>query len=234
MPLQKKMNFSDEIIDAISVDCVVFGFKHGILYALLVKHGQGVTKGEWALPGSWVKYNEDIEASAYRILKAQTSVTKIYLEQFQTFGEVNRYPSKRVITISYYALVNTEDIELHAGVTVSDAQWFDVRKLPKMAFDHRKILDKCFTFLKHKIQHEPIGFNLLPEKFTLLDLQELYEAILGKQLDKSNFRRKLAKMNLLVPRNEIQQNVAHRAAKLFRFDKKVYDKLTEKGFSFEL
>lgn len=228
------MEFSDEIIDALSIDCVVFGFKHGVLYALLVKHGQGVTKGEWALPGGWIKYNEDLEAAAYHILRAQTSVAKIYLEQFQTFGEVNRYPNRRVITVSYYALVNTEDLEIYPGVTVSDAQWFDVRKLPIMAFDHNKILDKCFRFLRHKVQHEPIGFNLLPEKFTLLELQELYEAILGKQLDKPNFRRKLIKMNLLVPSFEIQQNVPHRAAKLFRFDKIVYDKLTEKGFSFEI
>ncbi|MBC7417801.1 MAG: NUDIX hydrolase [Pedobacter sp.] len=172
--------------------------------------------------------------SAYRILTAQTSVSKIFLEQFQTFGDLNRYPSRRVITVVYYALVNTESFDIQPGVTVSDAQWFNVKEIPSMAFDHKEILDKCLTFLKHKIQHEPIGFNLLPQKFTLLQLQELYEAILGKELDKPNFRRKFLKMNLLILGNEVQTNVSHRAAKLYHFDKAVYDKLVEKGFSFEI
>jgi 8-oxo-dGTP diphosphatase len=228
------LNFSDEIIDALSIDCVIFGFKNKSLYVLLVKHGQGITKGQWALPGGWIKYNESVDDAAYRILTVQTSVSKIFLEQFQTFGDLERFPGKRVITVSYYALVNTEDFELHAGVTVSDAQWFEISRIPKMAFDHGTIFKKCFTFLQHKVQHEPIGFNLLPKKFTLLQLQELYEAILGKELDKPNFRRKLLKMNLLIPCNEKQNDVAHRAASLFRFDKKTYDKLLDKGFSFEI
>jgi 8-oxo-dGTP diphosphatase len=228
------MKFSDEIIDALSIDCVIFGFKNKSLYILLVKHGQGITKGQWALPGGWIKYNESVDDAAYRILTVQTSVSKIYLEQFQTFGNLNRFPGKRVITVCYYALVNTEDFELHAGITVSDAQWFDIKQIPKMAFDHNKILDSCFTHLQHKVQHEPIGFNLLPKKFTLLHLQELYEAILNKKLDKPNFRRKLIKMNLLVTCNEKQKDVSHRAAELYRFDKKVYDRLIDKGFSFEV
>ena len=226
------MKFSDEIIDALSIDCIIFGFKNSSLYILLVKHGQGITKGKWALPGGWIKYNESVDDAAYRILTVQTSVSKIYLEQFQTFGDVNRFPGKRVLTVCYYALVNTEDFELQPGITVSDAQWFDVKQIPKMAFDHNYIFDKCFKFLQHKIQHEPIGFNLLPKKFTLLQLQELYEAILDKELDKPNFRRKLLKMNLLIACNEKQNDVAHRAANLFRFDKKAYDKLIDKGFSF--
>ena len=228
------VKFSDEIIDALSIDCIIFGFKNAELYVLLVKHGQGKTKGQWALPGGWIKYNESVDDAAYRLLTAQTSVSKIYLEQFQTFGDVNRYPHKRVITVCYYALVNIENFELHAGITVSEVKWFNIKEIPKVAFDHNKILDKCFAFLQHKIQHEPIGFNLLPKKFTLLELQELYQAILGKKLDKPNFRRKLTNMNLLVLCNEKQTNVAHRAASLFRFDKKVYDRLIDKGFSFEI
>lgn len=226
------MNFSDEIIDALSIDCVIFGFSNGILSVLLVKHGQGVTKGQWALPGGWIKYNESIDDSVYRILTAQTSVTKIYLEQFKTFGDVHRFPDKRVITVVYYALVNKESFELHAGISVSDVQWFEMNQLPQMAFDHKIIVDSCFEFLKHKVQHEPIGFNLLPKKFTLLQLQELYEAVLGKKLDKPNFRRKLSKMELLVACNEKQIDVPHRAASLYRFDKKVYAKLIKQGFSF--
>lgn len=228
------MKFSDEIIEALSIDCVVFGFKNAALSVLLVKHNQGVTKGQYALPGSWIKYNESIDNAAYRILTAQTSVKNIYLEQLQAFGDTNRFPHKRVITVCYYALVNIENFELHAGSSVSEVDWFTMSNIPKMAFDHNEIVNKCFTHLQHKVRQEPIGFNLLPKKFTLLHLQELYEAILNQKLDKPNFRRKLMKMNLLVSCNETQKDVSHRAAQLYRFDKKVYDRLIERGFSFEI
>ncbi len=228
------MNISDEIIEALSIDCVIFGFKDAELSVLLVKHGQGVSKGQWALPGGWIKYNESLDDAAYRLLTAQTAVKKIYLEQFQSFGDVDRFPGKRVITVCYYALVNIENFILQAGSSVSDVVWFNIRDIPSMAFDHRKIFDRCFTHLQHKIQHEPIGFNLLPKKFTLLQLQELYEAILNQKLDKPNFRRKLMNMNLLVACNEKQKDVSHRAAELYRFDKKVYDRLLDKGFAFEI
>jgi 8-oxo-dGTP diphosphatase len=222
------------VIDALSIDCLIFGFKNGKLDILLVKHGEGISKGKWALPGGWIQYNENMDDSASRILTALTGVTNIYLEQLRAFGEVNRYPTKRVVTIAYYALVNAENYELHAGFTASDAQWFNIHALPSLPYDHTKILNFGFSFLKHKVQHEPIGFNLLPKKFTLLHLQELYEEILEKKLDKPNFRRKLMNMNLLVSCNEKQKDVAHRAAKLYRFDKKVYNKLIEKGFTFEV
>ena len=228
------MKFSDEIIDALSIDCIIFGFKNAELSVLLVKHGQGITKGQWALPGGWIKYNESLDAAAYRILTAQTAVEKIFLEQFQTFGDLERFPVKRVITVCYYALVNIENFKLQPGPSVSEVRWFNIKSIPKMAFDHNKILEKSFIHLQHKVQHEPIGFNLLPKKFTLLHLQELYEAILDVKLDKPNFRRKLIKMDLLVACNEKQKDVSHRAAELYRFDKKVYDRLIDKGFSFEI
>jgi 8-oxo-dGTP diphosphatase len=228
------LKFSDEIIEALSIDCVIFGFNNTELSVLLVKHGQGITKGQWALPGGWINYNESLDSAAYRILTAQTAVEHLFLEQFQTFGDINRFPDRRVITVCYYTLVSIENLELHAGSSVSEVTWFNIRNIPKMAFDHNKILEKCFIHLQHKVQHEPIGFNLLPKKFTLLQLQELYEAILNQKLDKPNFRRKLIKMNLLVPCNEKQKDVSHRAAELYRFDKKVYDRLINKGFSFEI
>lgn len=228
------MKFSDEIIDALSIDCVIFGFKDAELFALLVKHGQGPTKGQWALPGGWIKYNESVDDAAYRLLTAQTSVSKIYLEQFYTFGDLERFPDRRVITVSYYALVNIGKFFLNPGDSVSEVKWFNINKIPAMAFDHKLIVKKCIDFLRHKVQHEPIGFNLLPKKFTLLQIQELYEAILDSKLDKPNFRRKFIKMNLLIPCNEKQIEVSHRAASLYRFDKKVYDKLINQGFSFEV
>jgi ADP-ribose pyrophosphatase YjhB (NUDIX family) len=228
------LNFSDEIIDALSIDCVIFGFKDAQLYILLVKHGIGPTLGQWALPGSWIKYNESIDTAAGRILSSQTSVENIYLEQFKTFGDLERFPDRRVITIAYYALVNIEQFELHPGPTEADVNWFTIQDVPTMAFDHDVIFKSCFDFLKHKIQHEPIGFNLLPSKFTLLQLLELYEAILGQKLDKSNFRKKFLKMNLLVDTKERQQDVSHRAATLYCFDENVYNKLLMKGFTFEV
>ncbi len=228
------MEYSDDIIDALTIDCVIFGFKNAELFVLIVKHGIGSTKGQWALPGSWIRFDESIDAAAHRILSTQTAVENIYLEQFQTFGDLERFPDRRIITVAYYALVNIENFELHAGPTVSDVVWFKIQRIPQMVFDHNTIVAKCLCFLTNKVQHEPIGFNLLPPKFTLLQLQELYEAILNIKLDKSNFRRKFIKMNLLVSCDEKQQDVSHRAATLYRFDEAVYNKLLEKGFTFEI
>jgi hypothetical protein len=156
------------------------------------------------------------------------------MEQLGVFGDVERYPQKRVITIGYFALVKPENYKLHAGFTASDARWFKVSEVPQLPYDHNKILDSGLRHLKHKVRHEPIGFNLLPRKFTLHQLQEVYEAVLGTKLDKPNFRRKLMKMNLLAPSKEKQKDVSHRAASLYKFDKRTYDKLKEKGFTFEL
>ena len=227
-------SFSNQIIDALSIDCLIFGFRHAELDILLIKHGEGISKGKWALPGGWIQYNESVDEAANRLLKSLTGVSNIYLEQLKSFGEVDRYPDKRVITIAYYALVNAENYSLNPGFTASDARWFNIHEVPRLPYDHNEILDFGFNHLKHKVQHEPIGFNLLPRKFTLHHIQQLYEAILETELDKPNFRRKLLNMNLLVRCHEKQKDVSHRAANLYSFDKKIYNRLTEKGFSFEL
>jgi len=228
------MAFSNKRIEALSIDCVIFGFKKGELYVLLIKHKSGISKGNWGLPGSWIQYDESIDEAASRILVSQTSVGDIYLEQFYTFGKVKRFPSKRVITVAYFALVKIDQFKLNPGPEILDVSWFKVSEIPQLIFDHAEIFTKCFEFLRHKIQHEPIGFNLLPPKFTLLQLQELYEAVLQRKLDKSNFRRKFLKMNLLINTNKKQENVSHRAAKLYCFDEKIYNVLLEKGFIFEV
>lgn len=225
---------ADKIIDALSIDCVLFGFKDGRLDVLLVKHAKGISKGRWALPGGWIQYNESIDEAAKRLLESLTGISSIYLEQLKAFGNVERYPTKRVVTIAYFTLVNEEHYSLIPGFTASDAQWFNIREVPELPYDHSAILDFSFEHLKNKVKHEPIGFNLLPKKFTLLQLQELYEAILETKLDKSNFRRKLLKMNLLKPSDEKEQDVSHRAASLYEFDEKIYEQLEEKGFAFEL
>jgi 8-oxo-dGTP diphosphatase len=228
------LSFSNNSIEALSIDCVVFGFKGAELSVLLVNHGTGPTQGQWALPGSWINYEESLESAANRILSSQTSVSDIYLDQFKTYGEPDRFPGKRVITITYYALVNSDNFELQPGASMTKANWFKISEIPQMPFDHQKILNECFNFLKHKVLHEPIGFNLLPPKFTLLQLLSLYEAILETKLDKSNFRKKFLKMNLLIDTKEVQKEVSHRAAKLYRFDENNYNRLREKGFSFEV
>jgi 8-oxo-dGTP diphosphatase len=186
------------------------------------------------LPGGWIRYNESIDDAGNRLLTSLTGVSNIFLEQLRAFGEVNRYPGKRVITLAYYALINADNYLLSAGFTASDAQWFRIHEVPKLAYDHNKILNVGFQYLKHKVRHEPLGFNLLPKKFTLHQIQKLYEAILETELDKPNFRRKLLNMNLLVPCEEKQRDVSHRAANFYRFDKKIYKQLKESGFTFEL
>lgn len=225
----------DRIIESLSIDTVVFGFENAELYVLLVKHAEGPSEGTWALPGGYIRYDESVEDAAYRILTDQTAVSDIYLEEMKTFGAVDRYPLARVITVAYYALVNKESFTLAKGAGVSDVKWFNVHNIPKeMAFDHGEILEEAFKRLKHRVQYEPIGFSLLPVKFTLLQIKQLYECILERELDKSNFRKKLIRMNLLIPCNEKQKDVAHRAARLYRFDEQVYNNLLKKGFVFEL
>jgi hypothetical protein len=224
----------DGTIEAISIDCLIFGFNNGSLEILLVQHGEGISKGRWALPGGWIKYAESIDDSASRILSDLTGVTNIYLEQIRAFGDVSRYPTKRVITIVYYALVKPENYTLHAGFTAADAQWFKISEIPPLPYDHDQIVAEGIAFLKEKARREPIGFNLIPKKFTLLQLQALYEAILGSKLDKPNFRRKILKMNFLEVCKEKQTDVSHRAASLYRFDKRKYARLKDKGFIFEL
>ncbi len=231
---QENLNaFSSGVIEALTIDCVIFGFQDSKLKVLLVQHADGIIKDQWALPGGWVAYNENIDVAANRLLKDLTGVKKLYLEQLKAFGDVDRYPARRVITIAYYALTRPENYKLIPGFTASDARWFNIHEISNLPYDHGEILDFAWKRLKRKVKYEPIGFNLLPGKFTLLQLQDLYEEILETTLDKPNFRRKIMKMNLLISSNEKQKGVSHRAANLYRFDKKVYDKLKREGFIFE-
>ncbi len=220
-------------MDSLSIDCVIFGFYNKTLQLLLVKHASGIGSGNWGLPWGWSLENEDLDHSAYRILKDLTGIESIYLEQLQAFGEVNRYPGKRVITVAYFALVNPVEFIIIPGFTASDASWYPVDRLPDLLYDHEQIVAHAFRHLRRKVRHEPIGFNLLPNEFTLLDLQALYEALLQQSLDKSNFRRKFRKMGLLIKSNNKQQDVPHRAATLYSFDTTAYLRLVREGFNFE-
>jgi 8-oxo-dGTP diphosphatase len=224
----------DTIIDALSIDCLIFGFKDGRLDILLVKHAEGIIEGRWALPGGFILHHESVDDAAKRLLGSLSGISNIYLEQLRAFGNPDRYPVRRVVTIAYFALVNEQHYSLIPGFTASDVNWFNIHEIPDLPYDHNSILKFGFEHLKHKVRHEPIGFNLLPEKFTLLQLQELYEAILETKLDKSNFRRKISKMKLLKKCDEKQKDVSHRAAGLYKFDKRIYVTLKNNGIAFEL
>ncbi|SMO79212.1 NUDIX hydrolase [Solitalea koreensis] len=218
-----------------SVDCVIFGFDKGELKILLIERAEEPFKNFMALPGNFVYDNEDIDGAAGRILRELTSLSDIYLEQLYTFGEVNRHPQGRIITVAYFALIKVKKHILNPQVAFArKAEWYSVADVPALAFDHSKIFEKAYKRLQSKIRYQPIGFELLPEKFTLSQLQQLYEVILEKPIDKRNFRKKILSFGLLVELDEKQKNVSHRAAKLYKFNKSRYNNLKKMGFSFEL
>ena len=219
---------------ALTVDCVVFGLDENDLKVLLIERGIEPFIGKWALPGGFVTPEESLEDAAKRELKEETGVDNVYLEQLYTVGDVDRDPRERVITVCYYALVNLQEYNVEASTDASNAAWFEVDDLPELAFDHNMILDMALKRLQSKIRYEPIGFELLPKKFTLTQLQQLYEKIIGEKQDKRNFRKKLQKMGILVALDEIQKDVAHRAARYYSFDEEQYKEKKEKGFHFEI
>jgi hypothetical protein len=222
-----------EVMKSITIDCAIFGFENDSLEVLLVKHAHGISEGRWGLPGGWILKNEDIDGAAQRLLKELTGLNSIYLEQLKAFGDPNRFPLARVITIGYYALIKKDDYNVKVGFTASEAKWHKIKEIPDLIYDHNKILEYSLEHLRKKIRQAPIGFNLLPEKFTLLQLMQLYEEILNVGMDKPNFRRKILKMKLLKDLGEKQTDVSHRAARLYKFDPEIYKKLTKKGFVFE-
>ncbi|HEU0124839.1 NUDIX hydrolase [Flavobacterium sp.] len=220
-------------VDGITIDCVFFGFNKESLEVLLVQHAQGESKGKWGLLGGWLQLEESADDAAQRILYELTGLEDIYLEQLKAFTNPKRVLERRVVTIGYYTLVNREDYNIKASLKVFEAKWYKINEIPDLIFDHNEILDFSLLQLRNRVRQAPIGFNLLPEKFTLLQLMHLYEEILGIELDKSNFRRKILHMKLLTALDEKQKDVSHRAAKLYKFDAEMYKKLTEKGFNFE-
>ncbi|HYG74655.1 MAG TPA: NUDIX domain-containing protein [Planctomycetota bacterium] len=219
---------------SLTVDCVIFGLDEGDLKVLLIQRDIEPFKGRWALPGGFVRLDESLEEAAKRELQEETGVSSVYLEQLYTFGDLGRDPRERVVTVSYYALVNLADHRVKATTDARDAAWFSVSDVPRLAFDHEKILDTALLRLKGKVRYQPVGFELLPKKFTLTQLQRLYERVLERPLDKRNFRKKILSMDLLIETDEIEQDVAHRAARLYMFDEKKYEKLVKQGFNFEL
>lgn len=247
------------ILNSVSVDCVIFGFDQSGLCVLLNQinreallqslpdqasseqikelYGQHpvLTSDQyWSLFGGHVPEEQDLDEFAKELLFKATGLNNVFLQQTHAFGSLERVPYTRVITIGYYALINPDYYDLKRSGIAKSLQWFNIHELPVLCFDHEKIIRQALVKLQQEVMYHPVGFHLLPEKFTLTEIQSLYEVILNKKMDTRNFRKKLAKMNLLVDSGEKQQNVPHRAARLYQFDIQVYKKLKKEGLNFRI
>ncbi|MFN8250931.1 MAG: NUDIX domain-containing protein [Ferruginibacter sp.] len=212
---------------ALSVDCVIFGFDENKLKVMLIRSDLKKYHGRWSLLGDLVGPSEDLDAAAYRILKQRTGLDDVYLEQVHTFGSVSRHPAGRVVTVAYCSLINVQHHKLR--ILENELHWHDVKNVTDLAFDHQDIFDTCYKRLQKRVQEHPLGFNLLPKKFSLRDLQNLYEAILGIKLDRRNFRKKFFSMDFLIDLDEMEQDVPHRPGKLYRFNYDKYEKRKKKS-----
>lgn len=207
----------------ISVDCIIFGFDRGELKLLLLKRNFEPAMGKWSLMGGFVQEGESVDDAAKRVLAELTGLENVYMEQVGTFGNVDRDPGERVISVAYYALikVNEYDREL---VQQHNAYWTGINELPPLIFDHPQMIEKARELMKHKASDKPIGFNLLPELFTLTQLQNLYEAIYGEAIDKRNFRKRVAEMDFIEKTDQIDKSGSRRGAYLYKFNDKAYQK----------
>lgn len=217
---------------AITVDCIIFGLDASQqLKVLLIQRGTEPYLDYWAFPGGFVDMDETLEAAALRELEEETGMREVFIEQLYTFGNPGRDPRGRVISVAYFALVNLEQYEIKAASDASNAAWFEVNSMPELAFDHQQIFNTALERLRAKVRYQPIGFELLPDRFTLSQLQQLYETILGveERLNKRNFRKRIQDMGILKEVG-IQEGVAHRPAKLYSFDKEKYEELEARRY----
>jgi 8-oxo-dGTP diphosphatase len=245
------MDFKQQIIDKsdeswqiylpnLSIDCVVFGFDNGVLQVLLVKIKN---QNLWALPGGYIKKTEHIDQAANRILWQRTGVADIYLQQFRVFADLNRsedffkdfqdtlWNKQRFISIGFYALIDHAKVKLIVDNLSDFCEWKNIDDLPNLMMDHRYIFDKALITLRKQLNHKPIGYNLLPEKFTLSDLQKLYEIILDKKLNRGNFYRKIMRFDILIKLDEIRKGGAHKAPDLYKFDLEKYQTALKMGLN---
>jgi 8-oxo-dGTP diphosphatase len=223
--------YSEEPRHFLAVDCVIFGFDREQLKLLLVKRSRPPEKDKWSLMGDFLKSDEDLESAAQRILTKWTGLENVFLEQFYTFSEINRDPGERVLSVAYYALIKIDEADMKLTKS-HGAEWIDIDNIPDLIFDHRKMVDTALGIIKYKSRVEPIGFELLPEKFTIPQLQKLYETILQQKLDNANFRKKILSLKVLKKLNEKEKGVSKRGAYFFQFDREKYKKLNESGSLF--
>ncbi|MGN6352585.1 MAG: NUDIX hydrolase [Parafilimonas sp.] len=200
----------------ITVDCVIFGFDNNELKVLLIRSDLEMFEGKWTLLGDFAHDDEELDDAAYRVLRERTGMEDVYLEQVKTFSKPHRHPGGRVITVAYCSLLNTEHHSLN--ILDNELHWHTVKTACNMAFDHKEILDVCYKWLQKRMLEHPLGLNLLPEKFSLRELQNLYEAILDIKLDRRNFRKKFFSMDFFIDTGEYDDDVHHRPGRLYRFD----------------
>jgi 8-oxo-dGTP diphosphatase len=247
------------ILKNISVDCVIFGFQDNKLKILLWQANPELLENfltseeeyeqikilfeknpalgsdnYWGLIGTHLPLEEDLDGYAKKILQTTTGLDDVYLKQVKTFGSLERVPHYRVLTVAYYSLINPDYHDLKLSPLAKSVKWFDIDNIPNVIFDVKEIINAALKKLREEAQYHPVGFHLLPEKFTLTQLQSLYEIILGEKLDTRNFRKKIQNMKLLIDTRGKQKNVAHRAAKLYTFDIDIYHKLVDEGLNFRI
>ncbi len=219
----------------IAVDAIVFGYADNHLSVLLIKQKFGELKNQWALVGGFVKDNETLNDAVNRELKEEAGIKVNYLEQLFTFGDnIDRDPRFRVISVAYFALVNSTKLVLTADTDAEDAKWFPIKELPTLAFDHKDILNTALLRLQNKLTYQPIGFDLLPKEFLFSDLENLYCTILEKEIDRRNFRKKILSFGIIEETDNFSPKKSGRPAKLFRFNKLKYNKLAKDGFLFDI
>jgi 8-oxo-dGTP diphosphatase len=216
----------------VTVDLIVFTVRDRELKLLLIERADPPFQGMWALPGGFVRANESIDETARRELEEETGVSDIFLEQLYTFGEPERDPRARVITVAYFAIIASDRRVLRASADAADARWFSVAGLPDLAFDHARIVEYAVERLRNKLEYTTVGFQLLPVEFTLSELQHIYEVILDKQLDKRNFRKKILSLDVIQETGRTKMDGVHRPARLYRFSEARFMKLRDKGILF--
>lgn len=245
----ESQNLVHETLPTVSVDCVIFGYDENELKVLIrrefVPFG-GKIYLEWKLPGNHVRRDENISETASRILKEQTGLENIFVKQFMVFSDPNRLKRRerdyewvkprledeRVITVGFYSLVNISDVD--NSTLVEDANWANAYEIRELMFDHNEIFDEALKKLRYDLLHDPLVFELLPEKFTLTQMQKLYEAIFNTTYDKRNYRRKVNKMHYLIPLDEIQTGVSHKPARLYSYNREIYEKTRTERFDFRV
>lgn len=217
----------------VATDCIIFGFEDGKIKLLVFKRRVEPLQGKWSLIGSFVNIDEDVQEAAKRVLAEITGLKDVYMEELRVYGKADRDPGFRCISVGQYALIRINDYDKKL-VEKHGAHWYDITELPDLVLDHNQMVTDAMERLKQKTRYQPIGFELLPKKFTIPQLQQLYEAIYQKELDARNFRKKVLSHNLLIKLEEKDKTTSKRGAFLYKFDHKTYKKLLKSGYNFEI
>ncbi|MDT0690549.1 NUDIX domain-containing protein [Salegentibacter sp. F188] len=226
-------SYNSEDKALLAVDCIIFGFDNEELKILLIKRDFEPQKGRWSLMGGFLKRSEDLDQAATRILHHLTGINNVYMEQLYSFSKVDRDPVERTVSVAYYALINIEEHNEELTQQYS-AQWFNISEAPKLIFDHERMVQRAINRLRYRTSTKPIGFELLPQKFTMRQLQKMYEAILGEKLDKRNFINKINALDILHKTDEKDMESSKKGSFLYMFDEQKYKRKTADGFSFKL